>query len=60
MATQEKGVSIAFNYSEPRFLFTGEWSGHDVKVVQTLFRREYLKYQRSIRRDLQPTTVSAN
>jgi hypothetical protein len=47
-----KGVSIDFSYSSPKFSFEGDWTGKDVNIIRNLFRREYLRHQQSLRREV--------
>jgi hypothetical protein len=53
MATTQsaKSLTVDMSYSEPRFTFNGIWTGHDVRTVSTLIRREYLRHQQTTRRE---------
>lgn len=53
-AKKGKGLAILFdsNSEIPGFVFTGDWYGRDVLRIKRLINREYRRYQREVRKDL--------
>ena len=49
MAATGKKLLIDFTGPQPRYEFTGDWTGKDVRVVLTHARRAYFLHNKSIR-----------
>jgi hypothetical protein len=47
----EKKLLITLDEHDiPNFEFVGDWRGKDVLIISRLLRREYVKYQRKVKK----------
>jgi len=46
----QKALHVSLDGYKPQFVFTGDWTGHDIKAILANIRREYNLHNVSLRR----------